>query len=189
MDRNRKSPTGHNLFTDISWSDHEHSQRGMTPEARQRDHRLEHWAACHDMEVYLSEGSDIPIEWARVIVSAALNGMPVTLTVRHRDMTVTETGIVTQVFGPKASHFYWRTWGSSHPVYFNDVVTVHTPDTHTVLHTPDGDKVLSNDDYEPSRKAKVFRDGSVVTLKGTIERYEQYAAVSRVGTGPVPPAE
>ena len=172
----RKSAQGHNLFTEVTWDDHEHAQRGMTPEAKRRDPRLDYWMAQHDIEVYLSEGSDIPLEWARVLVSAALSGLPVTLTVRHSDMSVTETGIVTQVFGPKGSHFYWRTWGASHPVYYRDVVTVHAPDHTSVLHTAEGDKFISD------IREHVGRDGSPVDT-------DRYAAVSRVGTGPVPPVK
>lgn len=160
---------GNILFTDVTWDDHNHKSHGMSPEAKRRDPRLDYWMAQHDMEVYLSEGSDIPLEWARVIVPAALTGMPVTLTVRHRDMVTTETGIVTQVHGPKGSHFYWRTWGGSHPVYYSDVVTVHTPETTSVFATKDGDtKTFTDDDYEPTRKAKVKRDGSTVSVKDYI---------------------
>jgi hypothetical protein len=179
----RKSPSGMNLFTDISWDDHDHKTRGMSPDAVRRDSRLNYWMGQHDMEVQLAEGSDIPMEWARVLVPAALRGHPVTVTRRMGDMTVTETGTVTQFFGPVCRYFTFRTWGMCGPVYLDNVVTIHTPDTYTVLHTADGHKVLSDDD---SRNAKVFRDGTEVTLKGTIDRY---AAVSRVGTRSVPPAE
>lgn len=173
----RKSPTGHNLFTEVTWKDeHEHWQTGMSPEATRRDPRLDYWMAQHDMEVYLSEGSDIPLEWARVLVPAALNGLPVTITTRQNDMTVTETGIVTQVHGPESSHFYFKKWGGSHPVYYSTVVTIHVPEHIAVLHTAEGNKVLS-DIHE-----HVSRDGSPVDT-------ERYAAVSRVGTGPVPPVK
>ena len=135
IDRPKSPILGEPLFTDATWDDCDHRSHGMAPAARYRDPRLQHWAACHDMEVYLAEGSDIPMAWARTLVSAALSGHPVTLTRRMRDLTVTEVGVVTQVFGPEGSHFYWRTWGGSGPVYYSEVVTLHATESHTVLHT------------------------------------------------------
>lgn len=156
IDRPKSPKLGEPLFTDATWDDHDHRTRGMSPDARRRDPRLEHWAACHDLEVYMAEASDIPLAWARTLVAAALSGHPVTLTRRMRDMTVTEVGVVTQVFGPEATHFSWRTWGGSGTVYFTEVVTLHAPESHSVFHLADGDKVYEGERTHPA----VLRDGT-----------------------------
>jgi hypothetical protein len=159
----------HPLFTEVTWD--QVGPSGLSTRTRSKDVQFEYWMTQHDLEVQYASELGVPMEWARCLVPAALSDYPVVLTRNLGDMTVTETVMITQLF--KGNHFYIRSWGHSGPVYLKDVVRVEVPGHHTVLHTKDGDKVL-----EPITEDE--RTGAAA---------QRYAAVSRVGTSPVPPVK
>jgi hypothetical protein len=134
----------HPLFTDVTWAHEAVRQTGLSTRTSNGAPELDYWMARHDLEVQYASEQSLPFKWAQAIVSAAMSGLPVTITRNLRDMTVTETMMVTQVFN--GSHFYAKMWGGSGPVYLTELADVQVPHRHTVLHTEKGDVVLSETD-------------------------------------------
>jgi hypothetical protein len=182
--------TEHKRFTDITW-------KAAAPGgylSRRDQERARGWMAQHDLAVEMAERG-MNFELARLLVSAALNGMPVV--VKHsapRGEIFTETviidhlGLPYDLDGQTNGHMHVRKWGGAHPIYYREIIAADTPESvfefdvrdehHTIRHPALGEEEHTVEDLnDPVRKNQSKHVGADGHL-----RYD--ADGSRVFPGP-----
>lgn len=115
----------HPTFTATTWDTL--GSRVLNPHtAEELD--LRYWMHLHDLAVHLHrENPDVPFERANLLVSAAVNGLPVTMRYDGGDCIRTDTVVVKSLSRYGLMHVHG--WGFGTTRYANRILDVATPES------------------------------------------------------------